>query len=489
MGFIFITSVIKAQEDVSNILFNKEKIIELTNASSDQQSQLSMALENRILKLNDTTYNAVDVNNEYLAVFKTVLTKEQQRKVYKAPIQTEELRKNSEDQLEFFVDRRLPEIYKKQVLDKLYSFEFEKEIISSEHYFDPSAKKTAINKLRLEKKKWKDVFLNTSKFTNKKLKYFDRCDLSSTEQTFIDYNFIVKIKSVSNNELERADNYLNTLIDSPKYDELIGVLANCWYNKFQLSTLKLNTSVLDQEAREEHKKYINDILKENLIAQGTNRQLFKFNSDSEIEKKSIKKAKELIVLAKEKGKEDDDLEMAELLKQKGESIEMDPEKISKVIALVRKRIKDLEALKDEKKQTAGALEIYTADSKMTKLKVENEFSKKISNILNYKQFAVLFGDNFKKNIVKNSGAQTQIIFNSYDELTDKQKKEIKTLVYNYFYKEEILKNFYRYDKKLYKQKSKANQFRFEKNYTDLLKSYNIKAGDVKSINNNTFQWK
>jgi hypothetical protein len=172
---------------------------------------------------------------------------------------------------------------------------------------------------------------------------------------------------------------------------------------------------------------------------------------------------------------------------KAKTIGLDSLTAATILTLIEKRKTDLKSLKDMKKEADDTAQLFESTDLKTKTEIKREFSSKLAQIINRKQFSQLFGDVFMKNVEENVGSKIEGLKKIYN-LKEDQLEKIKAIVESYYFNRETIAAYYSFDKKLKKQKLSALSFRFEKEYKELMKGMDLEIKPNVKKNNRTFLW-
>lgn len=163
------------------------------------------------------------------------------------------------------------------------------------------------------------------------------------------------------------------------------------------------------------------------------------------------------------------------------------EEILKIIEERNQVLKDL----DTKKKQADAPYSIQDPGTLYNFKINNArtyYAKKINSLLTYKEYAEFTAEDYKKEANENAKIEYEQLINKNINLTEKQKKELYQLIYNYHLNQFLTTAYYGFDKTQQKPKLGILRFNFEKEFKKLCKEYNIKVHESSGENTNGFQW-
>ncbi|AWK04312.1 hypothetical protein HYN56_08710 [Flavobacterium crocinum] len=163
------------------------------------------------------------------------------------------------------------------------------------------------------------------------------------------------------------------------------------------------------------------------------------------------------------------------------------EELLKIIDDRNKVLKDL----DTKKKQADAPYSIQDPGTLYNFKINSArtyYAKKISTLLTYKEYAEFTADDYKKEANENAKIEYEQLINNNTTLTEKQRKELYLLIYNYHLNQFLTTAYYSFDKTEQKPKLGILRFTFEKEFKKRCKEYNIKIQAPSGENTNGFEW-
>lgn len=169
-----------------------------------------------------------------------------------------------------------------------------------------------------------------------------------------------------------------------------------------------------------------------------------------------------------------------------EALGIENEKANSILQLIDKRTNDLK-VKPSQNNSDNMSELFNNTNSKTKQEIKNEFSQNLARLINKTEFAQLFGKEFTKNTLNKTQDKMNELSQIYD-LTDEQASQIKSLAKTFYFNQEVIKAYFLFDKKLQKQKLSALNYRFVKNYQELMEALSLPINPVNKTSKRTFQW-
>lgn len=170
--------------------------------------------------------------------------------------------------------------------------------------------------------------------------------------------------------------------------------------------------------------------------------------------------------------------------------ELTDEKTQELIKIINERNQVLKDFDTQKKKANGP---YCVEDPGTffnfKIKnARNLYAQKISNLITYKQFCYFVVDNYREEAIENSKTEYYQLSNNNPNLTKDQKTNLYKLIYNYHLNQLLTSAYLSFDSNLLKPKLGVLRFKFEKEFANTCKEYNIKTSEANVSNKNDFQW-
>lgn len=165
-------------------------------------------------------------------------------------------------------------------------------------------------------------------------------------------------------------------------------------------------------------------------------------------------------------------------------------KTEELLVIIDERNKVLKDLDTKKKQADAPYSIQDPGT-LYNFKINNArtyYAKKISTLLTYKEYAEFTAEDYKKEANENAKIEYEQLINSNTALTEKQRKELYLLIYNYHLNQFLTTAYYSFDKTEQKPKLGILRFTFEKEFKKRCKEYNIKIQAPSGENTNGFEW-
>lgn len=165
-------------------------------------------------------------------------------------------------------------------------------------------------------------------------------------------------------------------------------------------------------------------------------------------------------------------------------------KADELLKIIEERnliLKDLDA----KKKQADAPYSIQDPGTLYNFKINNArtyYARKINSLLTYKEYAEFTAEDYRSEAHENAKIEYEQLINNNTTLTEKQKKELYTFIYNYHLNQLLTTAYYSFDKTQQKPKLGILRFNFEKEFKKRCKEYNIKIQESSGENTNGFEW-
>ncbi len=482
-------TVVSAQQRERPEAYDLEKITFITKATSLQRTNIQKALEERnegFAKAHAAEEKRA-VNKAFRAEFVVIFNQNQQSSYYNLFVDLDRIKKKTANKYNKLLSNyNFPESYKKILEINIAKFEHDKELAAVKYRFDSAAKQQKWDELYLKFDAWRSTQKKAAERSEKLwLKQKMNYELQDNyKQPFIEYNFyaflsqksdIVKTRLKKLSEQEVMHLGIAKSIarqESKKITQSSGAIA------------KLNT-VAQQYAENELYEYLLKLISERLNTFETteivkNNTYYKELAVAAGKKKQLQ-IKEEKAVAKEEAFKKSIIEKA----IKAGLNQTDAEKL---FARIKKREVDLKALKEIKKEEGELTNLFENSSLITKKQIKQDFAKDLANMVNKKQFSLIFGNTFSQVVEKKTEEEMESIKTTYPKLLEEQLAKINTEVKNYYYNRAITDAYHSYDKTIKKQKLSALRYHFEKEYKKIMESFGIEVNTEKKVNNRTFQW-
>lgn len=166
------------------------------------------------------------------------------------------------------------------------------------------------------------------------------------------------------------------------------------------------------------------------------------------------------------------------------------EKAKELVKIIMERNKVLSDLQVKMKEKNHGFNVQNPralyGAKFTQ--AEKYFNVKISNLLNYTEYAAFIEDVYKYDALDKSTAELDKFMAANPDLNPKQKEELHNLLYNYCLHEFFTTAYFGFDKAIQKVKLGQLRFNFEKKLMSTCKEFGIKSREIPVVKNNNFQW-
>ncbi|WP_303315440.1 hypothetical protein Q4Q34_15185 [Flavivirga abyssicola] len=487
--FLFAMNIY-AQDSINNSYYSLDRITSVTNATEAQVYKLNDILleRNSAINLSETKEQNFDINKAYRKKLNQILDKNQQSKMYRSNIDTNTADRVSKKEYDALVNKhKLPVNIESALTKVLYDYEYEQLYIEQKHAFDKDRYLLERSNLNASKSKWVDyIKANFSKSRFKWKSNFSKCKNVKIidEDTFISYHFLVNLIKESD-ELS-VDKHiteqdiiaeLQSLITKDSFKEMGDKLID-----FRVkSTMDYDNRLkkLDSIPYSHAKQVLKDYLRTKFLEKTTTHQPFLLGLNWELRTQAynIGKEKEK-TLSKEK----------EFTALKAKAIEagLDENRTQQLISLVKN--KNLAIEENKTKKIASTFSDLFQDSTYdTRKAIIAQFGRDVSGMLSKKEFAIIFADRFRATAKKDTKEQLASIFKTH-KLNKEQQQKVHELVYGYFLNKAIANVYYKHQGLLKKQKLSVLRYRFEKNYLELMTSFDIKIDHPTKADDRTYKW-
>ncbi len=412
-------------------------------------------------------------------LFCSTLSVWSQEEDYAAKVDMEAVKLNTAKKInKLLLKYSFPNDYEKTLELHIADFEYNKELFK--HKYTEDTRKQKIDSLVLDFENWREFqILASEKATKLWRKIISKHTIEDVyQQTYTNYHFYLALDNPS----VLITSKIKALASGSSLKNLSKIIAKQEAKRVfsKCSALKKLDPIAKNYAGKELYNYLNSTI------------LDKLASFSIIEMK--RNSDVYCSYAHEKGKEKQTEIDSDSKQQEDESfvakaieIGLDAEKAHTILQLIKKRNDALEARKKALEEGDSMAELFENTDTKTKSEIKKEFAKNLSQLMNRKQFAALFGEVFMKNYQKKTSKKMQALQEIYT-LSEEQITSIRKMIATFYFNEEVITAYYSFDKKLKKQKLSALRFRFEKDYKTLMDSYGLKAKTVKKAHQRTYQW-
>ncbi len=467
--FAFSFEIICAQERNKNQIYDIDNVISWSHAAPDQIEQLKKVINTRRDSLESgEKVNRKKVNQQYLQSIEAIFNESQKEAIFGFLVNDSILEKKVEQLFQKSSLNDLPKKYVKLLKQELKTVQFDISKLEKRHKFNSELKNSLTKPL---KERLKHLVFSSSHSLNKIKNQWNatvsECSAleKSNKKFFINYHFYLHLENLDNS----ISNELNDLVEKPGFDGVLKSIAACDAERSAANSnyLQKQDSIVRKAVKEKFKTLFYGVLRQKLtnfepLDRNYKSLNFKGVIDGVIKEKESK--------YEIKSKNDAYTSFIGKAEKSGVSIE----KAEILWQLIEQRNSDLEAVKKSKKLGANSgLGLIDIDSQEKPQVKKRDFQKKVTELISLKEYSALLGDELKVNANKKSKKQLKEIFDTYKQLTKEQSKEISKKVKIYFYNKELNTNYYKYNKKVQKQKLSVLQFYFEKEYRKLMSSYKI----------------
>lgn len=156
-----------------------------------------------------------------------------------------------------------------------------------------------------------------------------------------------------------------------------------------------------------------------------------------------------------------------------------------ILGLIEKRAKDLRTREEKIKKADQMSELFENTAVKEKSEIKREFAQNLAKLIDRKQFATLFGEQFVPNVENKTREKMESLESSY-ELKKTQRTKIAEMMKLFYFNEEVIVAYFSFDKKLKKQKLSALRYKFEKDFKALMESFDLKVNTVKKMDKRTY---
>lgn len=166
------------------------------------------------------------------------------------------------------------------------------------------------------------------------------------------------------------------------------------------------------------------------------------------------------------------------------------EKTKDLITIIDERNQVLKDLDTRKKQANAPFSIEDPGTLFNfKIKeARNQYAKKISQLVTYKQYCYFVVDNYREEAIEKAKPEYMQLSKNNPDLTKDQKMKLYKLIYSYHLNQLLTNSYLSFDTNLLKPKLGVLRFNFEKEFAKTCKEYNVKTTEIKGSNSNDFQW-
>ena len=165
-------------------------------------------------------------------------------------------------------------------------------------------------------------------------------------------------------------------------------------------------------------------------------------------------------------------------------------KTTELLKIIDERNRVLKDLDTKKKQADAPYSIQDPGT-LYNFKINNArnyYAKKINSLLTYREYCEFAVDDYKNEAQENAKTEYGQLIHNNTNLTEKQKKDLYLLIYNYHLNQFLTTAYYSFDKTQQKPKLGILRFNFEKEFKKKCKEYNIKVHESSGENTNGFEW-
>ncbi len=163
---------------------------------------------------------------------------------------------------------------------------------------------------------------------------------------------------------------------------------------------------------------------------------------------------------------------------------LDDQKTKALVDLVIKREVDL---RNPRKADYSLVNLVNGRPMGPIQRINFQFAANVQKLITYKEYRTIFGDKFKQKVKDISKDEISVLTTLY-EMNDDQKTALYKLIYKYHFHKKVIEVYLMHDRKTKKQRLTAAQYKFGKDYKELLQSFGFDTKDAQPLDNNTFQW-
>ncbi|MDO5968373.1 hypothetical protein Q4Q35_01000 [Flavivirga aquimarina] len=375
---------------------------------------------------------------------------------------------------------KFPKDYEKTLEINIVDYEYYKELTKYQYLNSPTIKQQKTDSLTLAFEQWRETQIQTlEKAVKLWKKVASKHDLEQDYETnYIKYHFYTGLVNPSELittkiEILAKSNELKKIAKTIAKQETKRVLSKC-------SALKELDSVSINYASKELYAHLSDMVLKTLDSYS----VMQLERDSDLycsyafDKGSIKQSE---IKARKKIKENENF----ISKAAEAGISTDV--ANNILGLIEKRATDLKTRAEKIKKADGMSELFENTAVKEKSEIKKEFAENLAKLIDRKQFAKLFGEQFLPNVVNKTTEKIAQLKTTYT-FTEAQETELIKMIELFHYNQEIVSAYYSFNKNVKKQKSSALRFKFQKDYKVLMESFNLTVNPAKKMDKRTYLW-
>jgi hypothetical protein len=385
-----------------DILSSTEKIETIVKLSEKQKKTINKALQTRKTSINESDREELkdSINNIYIKKLYKTLTTIQEKKIIEAQINPNDVKRIAKTYYQKRIaGKGFPNYYEKKIKDSLKRYQYNILISNAKHTYD-HVKKTKTRTRILEKRqKWLSKHFNILKDVQKTWTRVNKqigLD-ESQKQIFIDYHLYVYLRKNQEKEDVESIQTINDLIKKSNTEDLIIALANN-ESKKTLSRIKFreNDSIIQYDA----KKELDSIFLKDFKTKTTSFKKLIDPTSSPVEKSKYReKIKAELKLKRNESKEKKNDNLYAELTKNAKAAGLEPARVKKLIALIKKKEKDMITFRTSKKDKS-TFSVSEIETQKTKKEILSDFSKDIVNLVSKKEFSDIFANQLKPPVLK-----------------------------------------------------------------------------------------
>ncbi len=301
------------------------------------------------------------------------------------------------------------------------------------------------------------------------------------KNNFIAYHFYVYAKDAQLTSVSEIKNLEVELAKKESLRQLIKKLAR----RMSQQNCESNALVVQQEEgliKIVKRIVAKEIAKDLRVKRKSYQSFINLNAPE----KTYEQIQAIVEVEKEKYLNDQKEVFYAKLVKKAQKLGLDKPRIDELIRLIKQKEEDVAEIYRRKNEVSSA-SLFEVTTEKTHSEISLEFSKNVAKLITKKEFAKILGGDLKPASIKNAQKDIEEVFAIY-ELNEEQKEAVSKKIKSYYFKEIIIKHYYRYNWELQNQKLGGLRYNFEKDFKEMMDKFNVAVKPTTKANNNTFQY-